>query len=575
MHRIRSGNWRPAAVTIALVLTLLTACIGGLEPAPDEDGPVADEKGASAHELVIWAGGTLPLSANFNPFSPTALHATHGPILEPLFAYNSAADTDPIPMLARSAEFNDDGSEMTLKVRQGVKWNDGQAFSVDDVVFTFTHELAKPSYLESAEAIDEETVLLKFDSPQFTQEAIILQMLILPEHVWKELGEDSTATDDEGAPLFLNADDPVGTGPFVVESVTETAYTMVANENYWHEGKPGLERLKYVAVESEQAAEDLLRQGEIDWAGMFISDAASVTAAAGIEMIDTPQDPTVIYTCANAALGCRGSQTDPEVRRALHLAIDRTSIVERAFGGHAGMSNLAFTLPERDDAWIADGIPGRNPKGAGVKAAKKVLEDAGYELGADGLYEKDGQAVDMTLASVEGWSDYNDAAALIEEQAAKAGISVTASTISWPEFADARDTGTFELMLGGVVGTKTADPYQIYAQWFGGGATVPVGEALEPGMWNVSRYSKADMDAAINAAATTIDEAEKKSAYATIQENIVRDLPYIPILTNSTMTFFNAADYTGWPTEDDLYIFPPPWSPISAGVVLGNLRPVD
>lgn len=577
MLRTTSRKRLLSVVALASSLALVAGCGSG-ESGKNENGGGSAGGGESEGykgEINIWAGSETPITANFNPFSPTVLHGALGPLIEPLYAFNKAGGGDPTPMLATDYEFSEDGTEMTLTIREGVKWNDGEDFTAEDVAFTFNFELSKPDYLVSAEA-DGNTVHLKFDGPQYTKEAAILQTLIIPEHIWGALGDEATETeetDDGGSALtFTNADNPVGTGPYKVENVSESAYTMVPNENYWQEGKPSLATLRYLAVDDNQAAEDLLRQGKIDWAGMFIPDADSITASGDIAMINTPQDPTVLYTCANADLGCTGAQTDVAVRQAINVAIDRGVIIDKAFVGHAGVSNPAFTLPERDDVWVADGIPNRNPEGGDPAAAKQILEDAGYELNGDGIYEKGGQEVSMTLTSVDGWTDYNDAATLIEEQLKEAGIKAVASTISWNEFADGRDSGNFELIVGGVVGTQISDPFQIYDEWFAGYSTTPVGEGLKPGTWNFSRYANDDVDAAIKVAAGTVDEDVKKDAYATVQEHIVEDLPYIPLLTNATMSFMNVKDFSGWPTEDDLYMFPPSWGSISAGVIIGNLK---
>ena len=105
-------------------------------------------------------------------------------------------------------------------------------------------------------------------------------------------------------------------------------------------------------------------------------------------------------------------------------------------------------------------------------------------------------------------------------------------------------------------------------------STAAVGTEVPAGRWNFSRYSNPVVDQAIQAAVSTNDEAEKKELYGTIQTEIVRDLPYIPLVINATQTFYNTKDFTGWPTEENLYAFPPSWGAIAAGYVLTQLEPV-
>jgi peptide/nickel transport system substrate-binding protein len=579
MHGRTRRQRRLPAVALAVGVTLLAAaCGGGTDAEAPDDGTTQGETGAAGtdtdRELVIWAGSQTPITANFNPYAVGVLHVANGGVYETLFAYNKAADTEPMPLLGTDAAWNEDGTELTVTIRDGVTWNDGEPFTADDVVYSFTNDAAKPAYLAGAEATDASTVVLTFDEPQFTNEfALLGSTYMVPEHVFTAHEEDATETEDgealEGLVAWANAEAPVGTGPYLVDTTSDANYTAVANPDYWG-GEPAVKNLRYVGIDSNQSAEDLLSTGKVDWATMFVPEPQRIQDV-GYGYLNTPVDPTVLYTCANADLGCEGEQTDVAVRQALSVAIDRGAINEKAFVGLAQEISPTFALLGRDDRWIADGMPAAIEQSADAAQAGEILEAAGYEKDADGFYGIDGEPVELTLTSVDGWTDYNNAAKLIEEQAAEAGIKVVASTISWNEFADARVSGEFELIMGGVVGTSTADPYQIYRDWFSGDYTTPVGTALDPGFWNFSRYDNDAVDAAVEAAGSTDDEAVKAEAYAEIQEHIVHDVPYIPLVVNASQTFFNQADYTGWPTEEDLYLFPPAWQGPSSGVILSQL----
>ncbi|MFC7879853.1 ABC transporter substrate-binding protein [Isoptericola sp. NPDC057391] len=571
------GRWLAAAAALTSVTLLAAGCSGAAGDSDGGDGTSAPaaEGAATDQELVIWAGSQTPITPNFNPYAVGVLHLANGGIYETLFAYNKLQDVDPTPMLAESFEWNEDGTELTVKIRAGVTWNDGQPFTADDVVYSFTNDTAKPEYLKDAVAQDESTVVFSFAEPAYANEfAILGSTYIVPEHVFseheKDSGEDAEGNALTGLVAWDNAESPVGTGPYVLDTASNAAYTAKANPDYWG-GAPKVASLRYVGIDANQSAEDLLTTGQIDWTTMFVPDPERVTSTGGFGYVNTPVDPVVLYTCSNTELGCEGAQTDVAVRQALNAAIDRSAITEKAFVGLAKEISPTFALLGRDDKWIADGMPKESPQSADAAAAGKILEEAGYTKDADGFYGKDGKPIDLTLTSVDGWSDFNNAAKLIEEQAKAAGLKVTASTISWNEFADARVSGEFELIMGGVVGTSLADPFQIYREWFTGDYTQKVGTALEPGEWNISRYDNDEVNAAVQAASQTNDEAAKKEAYATVQEHIVEDLPYIPIVVNGTQTFFNTTKFTGWPTEEDMYMFPPSWQGPSSGVILGKL----
>ncbi|WP_217180351.1 ABC transporter substrate-binding protein [Streptomyces sp. AC495_CC817] len=560
---IRNGKRKIAltAVAGASVLALgLTACAGGGGGSGDANGDRA---------LRVWAGSQTPITANYNPFAPTVLHGALGPIYEPLFFFNKTADSEPVGLIGDSYEYNEDGTAITITIKPDLKWSDGEPLTAADVAFSFTYEANNPdgNGLVSAEASDDTTVVLTYSSPQFTTTfARLGSTYILPEHVWKDVKDFADFANEE----------PVGSGPYVVDKTTSESYTLVANKNYRDADDLGVKKVQYIAVDNNQTAQDLLAAGKLDWAGMFIPNPDDVTSNGKIDWINTPQDPTVLYTCSNAELGCTGPQTDVAVRQALNVAIDRATIKEKAFVGLTGDISPTFALLPRDEKWVADAANEVSPQEADAAEAGSILEAAGYVKGGDGFYAKDGATLELSLISVDGWTDYNDAAKLISEQAEAAGIKVNASTVQWQEFSDARQGGQFQLIVGGVVGTSVADPFQIYRDWFGGTAvesTSPVGEEVPAGRWNFSRYSNPVVDEAIQAAVATNDEATKKELYGTIQTEIVRDLPYIPLVINATQTFYNTKDFTGWPTEDNLYAFPPSWGAIAAGHILTQLQP--
>lgn len=561
---IRNGKRRIALTAVAGASVLAMALTGCTTGGGDKGG----DSGSSDRALRVWAGSQTPIKPNYNPFSPNVLHGALGPIYEPLFFFNKTADDKPVGLIGDSFEYNADGTQITVKVKSGLKWSDGKPLTAEDVAFTFNYEANNPkgNGLVSAEAKDDSTVVLTYDSAQYTTEFQRLgSTYILPKHVWSEITDFAN---------FAN-ETPVGSGAYVVDKTTSESYTLVANKEFRDAGALKVKKVQYIAVDNNQTAQDLLAAGKLDWAGMFIPNPDSVTSNGKIDWINTPQDPTVLYTCANADLGCTGAQTDVAVRQALNAAIDRGTIKEKAFVGMTGDISPTYALLPRDEKWVVDPANKVSPQDPNAAEAGKILEAAGYAKNGE-FYAKDGKTVEMSLISVDGWTDYNDAAKLIAEQAAKAGIKINVSTVQWQEFSDKRQGGEYNLIVGGMIGTSVADPFQIYRDWFGGtevASTAKVGDEVPAGRWNFSRYNNPKVDEAIKAAISTNDDAKKKELYGTIQTEIVRDLPYIPLVINATQTFYNAKDYKGWPTKDELYAFPPSWGAIAAGYILQHLEP--
>ena len=553
------------AVLMAGSMGLLAACGGGGTDDPGTSGSNgSSDEVTEGPTLVVFAGSQTPIVANFNPYSPTALPGTSGSIYEPLVYYNKAEATDPIPFLAESYGWAEDGMSLDITIRDGVTWSDGEDFTVDDVVFSFTNDAVGIEYLDGAEAVDDSTVRLTFNTPAYTNKyALLGATYMVPEHVFGEVDDLVT---------FANDTDPVGTGPFKVSSVTEASYTVIKNENYWDPERPSINEVQYLGIDGNASAEALFQAGELDYSTMFIPNPDTVlsTGRLGYLLTMSP-NPLVILVCSNADLGCDGAQTDVAVRQAFSLSLDRTDINDRAYYGLATIGTPTYTMPGRDDHWIPEGLPTRNPEGPDVEAARKVLEDAGYTEGADGIYEKDGQRASFDLISVEGWADANAGAELAAANALEAGIEVNVSTVTLDQYTELRQIGDYDMIWSALFGTATSDPYTIYRNSFTTEYTTPVGTPLEPTQTNFARYSNPIVDEAVAEAGATNDDAVKAEAYGRIMEELVRDVPYIPLYHGGSQTFYNQEDFEGWPTENDMYAFPASWDGMQSAYVMSRL----
>ncbi|MDQ0647826.1 peptide/nickel transport system substrate-binding protein [Microbacterium natoriense] len=548
------NRWRKTLPLVAGAAALALA-LGGCAPAgdsPSEDRP-----------LRIWSGSMTPIANNFNPFAvDTATHMTYGAIYEPLFFFNQLSADDPVGLIGDSYEFNADGTVLTIKIKPDLKWSDDKDLTAEDVAFSLGYASNLDPDMVSADATDATTVVVTYKTPKFTSTSMILgSTWIIPEHIWADITDVLAETNPN----------PIGSGPYKLKAFTEAAYTLEANPLF-REGEPDVKEVQDVGIDSNQSSEDLLKTGKLDWVGQFVANPDGITSNGHISTMNQQQDPTVITTCADVSLGCEGAQTDLAVRQALNVAIDRGAITDKAFAGLSGVASPSFALLPRDEKWLGDAELAESPQEADAAAAAEILEAAGYTKDDDGFYGKGGTPIELDLFSPDGWTDYNDAAKLISAQAAKAGIRVNARTVSEAEYWSQVANGQFQLALYGLTQSLVADPYSNYDQYFATPATAEVGQTPEKGQ-NYARYTNPVVDAAVVQAGSTLDEATKKTAYTTIQTEIARDLPYIPVVLNASQSFFNTSDFTGWPTTDDMYAAPLPYLSTASAVVLTHLRP--
>jgi len=554
----RSSRARVAAAGLAAVAVLATACGGSNDSGGDQD----------AGTLVVYTGQSGDWQLNFNPFSPTMLEGP-GTIFEPLFFFNNVRDVEPRPRLGKSFTWNADGTRLDVELRDDAKFTDGEKFTAEDVVFTLDMVKNNPSmngtgYKGVATAVDDTHVSIAFPEPSFMEGPQVLgRIWMVPQHRWKDIATPATDVVSE----------PVGTGPFQLADFKAQAFTLKANAGYWA-GEPALKNIRYVALSGNQSGEAALRQGQIDWQTGPVPDMANIEKNyPGYKGITIPLNQAALFTCSNAELGCQGPQTDVAVRKAVYYGMNRTQINSLAFENTASEISPGFALLERDEPVVSDRLQERSaPMQPDVAKATAALEGAGYAKGPDGIYAKDGKPVAMTIKVVAGWTDYITAVETIAQQLQQVGIKITPQQVSWNEWSDSRGRGQYELLIDALHQGPAPDPFYNASYFFSTATTAKVGEVANP---NFARFSNPAVDDALTAlkGVDPEDDAARQPYFDTIQTEIEKSIPYIPILTAGTTSEYNAKKFTGWPTEDDLYSFPAVWARPEHSEIFLKLKP--
>lgn len=284
---------------------------------------------------------------------------------------------------------------VTYKLREGMKWSDGEAITADDCLFG--HELYSntatgsifrsdyPNVVESVVKVDDYTVIQTFNTPypDYVSDTVHLQCRY-PEHVLRPLMEANGGTVD-GLPYFTRAEGMVGYGPYILESWTPgDNITFVANPN-WDGQAPALDRVIIKFITETAQMQNALETGEIDvafnWPDNLVS---SYSAIEGVEVWNT------VGVYADAVwfnIDPEGRQhpalKDPNVRLAIGMAINRQAATEAIVGP-------GTPLPTAFDAerWRPDDLEliEYNPD-----MAKQLLDEAGWvDSDGDGIRDKDG-----------------------------------------------------------------------------------------------------------------------------------------------------------------------------------------
>lgn len=250
-----------AAVAAAFVTAGTLAACGSSGSAGGASSP------GTSGVLTVSTGSPGTFADNFSPFSPTHEDPAWGMIYEPLFFFDTAKSGVIDPWLGTSYAWSNGGRTVTVQLRHGVKWTDGQPFTSADVVFTLDqalHSAALNVYgipLASVSADGTYAVTINFTKPAYSEAYYALgRELILPKHIWASIADPAT---------YLN-EHPVGTGAYELSSFSTAAMTFTANPHYYMPGLPKFKTVRWLAYNSNTSSAAAIQDGTIDWSGDYI-----------------------------------------------------------------------------------------------------------------------------------------------------------------------------------------------------------------------------------------------------------------------------------------------------------------
>ncbi len=330
----------------------------------------------------------------------------------------------PIPNLATEWRAEDSARIWTFKLRAGVKWHDGKPFTAEDVKFTFDTIFNKDvrarmrgnmGPLERVEIVDPTTVRFTFKEP-FAPFPVMVgyNAGIIPRHL--------LAGQDPNNPAeFLKK--PIGTGPFrFKEAVAGSHVVLEANPDYW-EGRPALDQVVLKVVPDVNAQIAQLKSGDLDLA---LIQPKNIAALEG--------DPNVAVTTARQVNYFYVALTnkdeifaDVRVRQALNYAVDKAAMIRAVLRGHGEVATGPIS-PVLGWAYTKD--VRQYPYDVG--RAKALLDEAGWRHGPEGVRQKGGKKLAVTLTTSKGVLDGEQLATVIQQYLQAVGVE---AKINLVEFA--------------------------------------------------------------------------------------------------------------------------------------------
>ena len=455
---------------------------------------------------------------------------------------------------------------VTWKLKRGVTWHDGKPFTADDVVFNWefvadpaTSAVTSGSYREISkiETPDPYTVKLVFNKPQpFWADAFCgTRGQIIPKHHF----DNYRGAKSREAPANLK---PVGTGAFrFVDFKPGDVVRAEINSGYHVPNRPFFDALEMKGGgDAVSAARAVLQTGEYDYAwNMQVEDdillrleqggkgRMNVWATGNMEHIQLNNtDPWTEVDGERSSLKTTHPLlSDPAVRQALNLLVDRASVQEQIYGRQGQTTANYLNAPSR--------FRSSNMKWEfNVEKAIAILEAGGWKRGGDGIRAKEGKRLKcLYQTSINAPRQKNQQ--IVKQAAAKAGIEIELKSVTASVFfsSDPANPDTYPHFYSDIQmynnGPNAPDPQYFMNQF------VSWEVASKANKWqgrNITRWRNEEYDRAYTAADSELDPIKRAALFIKMNDLLIQNVVVIPVLwrngASASATNLRGMDLSGW-----------------------------
>ncbi|HDR7325483.1 ABC transporter substrate-binding protein [Bacillus cereus group sp. N18] len=547
----KTKKWAGVFSVLMSSSLVLSACGGQEDTASTEPVKQQDLKNIKIEKIAATDKTKVPDKAKNRKDTLVVGISKPGGVFLPYFQQNgwdgnvtsvifaSLVSTDkqgkPIPELAEKWDVSSDQLTYTFHLRKDLKFSDGSPLTADDVAFTLTllHDKAyegeidisqyavkggkeykegKATSIEDIQVVDPQTI--KITTEKVNSQAIfVLGGTVLSKAYYGKDYKQNTSLD------YLKElyGKPIAAGPYKFEKyIPGQEVRFVANENYYA-GKPKIPNFIY-KITSGDTKLQLFQTGEVDYTGLGTGDEI-LEQAKGLEFaniqIETAASFSYIYMNNN-----KPYLKDKKVRQALIYGLDRKKYVDTALKGYGTVANV----PIHPTSW-AYTEEGVNKYEYNKEKAKKLLDEAGWKVGSDGVREKDGQKLKLSYFGPSSAKDSDLLIPIAKENYKEIGVEFNPEFMDFNTMLSKVNKGDYD--LASVSTPITSDPSETAGEYLSGVNDKSLG------------YKNAKVDELIKKGIETVDIEKRKPIYKELYKELSDDPPVILLNYRRTITGYN------------------------------------